>query len=51
MTYERKVEYNIIQIINITIHVNINLIYTYKNYSCIETKKINLIWSCCTNFG
>lgn len=24
MTYERKVEYNIIQIININIHVNIN---------------------------
>lgn len=40
MTYERKVEYNIIQIININIHVNINLIYTYKNYSCIGIKKI-----------
>jgi len=25
MTYERKVEYNIIQIININIHVNINI--------------------------
>lgn len=25
MTYERKVEYNIIQIININIHVNMNI--------------------------
>lgn len=36
MTYERKVEYNITQIININIHVNIN---TYKKYSCIGIKK------------